>query len=155
MVKTEHEKFGAVGEELAFSTQQFPARRALRLMAMLMKQVGPLLAALGGIDDEMPLETQIATIVPALNDGLMGLDPELADKLVLEILACTSVIMPNPDRQVAFSGPRAGDNLDNVFSGELGTLMRVVAWVLKVNFSNFNLGGAVAPSAPADEPSEK
>lgn len=154
MVKTETETFGKDENAIEFTTTQFATRRSLRLMALLMKQVGPLLAALGGIDENAPVQTQISQLTPALHDGLMGLDPDQADKLVLEILATTSAQLPNPDRIVTFSGPRAGENLDNVFSGELGTLMRVVAWVLKINYSNFNLGGDDAPNAPAAKQSE-
>lgn len=128
MQKNNTETFG----DLTFSTSPIPARRALKLAAML--QAGGVGADGKGL-------------------GAMS-DPDKIVSLVLEVLCTTQTSIASDGgktRVINFGGPQGGDNLDVVFSGEFTTMFKVVEWVLKLNFTP---GDSDSPTVLADQPSE-
>ena len=148
MIKTEKQTFDGI----EFSCTQFPATRGFRLLTNLVKQVGPVLTALGQLDGDLELgdPKNMGRLMPALSTGLASLDPEQAEKLMLEVLSSTSAIVSDEGgRPITrqFGGPSGQANVDRVFSGRMGMLLRVVAWALQVNFRDFSSGAApVTPS---------
>lgn len=127
MQKNNTETFGGT----SFSTSPIPARRALRLAAMLQA---------GGVD--------------ATGKGLNAMsDPDKIVSLVLEALCSTQASITGSDANgiakamiLGFGGPQGGDNLDVVFSGQFTTMFQVVEWVLNLNFKP---GDSVSPAVPA------
>jgi len=127
---------------LMFTSVQFPAMYGFGLLARLAKSIGPALAALSGLSPD----TDLSDIGPSLRTALVGLDPDEAQKLVLEVLKSTSVLMTE-GRKIEFTD-RA--KVDEVFSGRLKTMFKVLGFALQVNFADFATGnGNPATAAPA------
>lgn len=130
---------------MTFTVVQFPAMYGFGLLARLAKTIGPALTALSSVRDE----TQLTTLGPVLHEALGALDPDEAQRLVLDVLKSTSVLIPDATggRKLEFSD-RA--KIDEVFSGRLTMLFKVIGFALRVNFSDFVLGsgatGIVAPT---------
>ncbi len=147
MVKTEHREFDGI----RFQTTQFPAMRSFRLLTSLAKQVGPVLGALGALDPNTELSDpgNMEMLMSVLGPALQSLDPDAASKLLLEILANTTAIVPDAtggERALQFLGPTAAGNFDSVFSSRLMTMFKVIGFVLQVNYRDFSFGGE--PAAP-------
>lgn len=138
MLKTEEQEI----DGLKVTTTQFPAMYAFRLLARLARSVGPVMGAFQGASPD----TDLADLAPQLSSALSVLDPDEVDKLVLEVLKCTSVWSPDGSRKVELSD-RA--KIDEVFSGRIMTMFKVLGFCLKVNFSDFVTGiGQFAKAAP-------
>ena len=125
---------------ITFSTTQFGAMRAFKLMARLIKQVGPAMGALTGAE----ATTELSTMGPALVGALESLDPDEAARLLLDILAGTSALVDG--KNMDFIGKTAQSNFDIVFTGRLGTMFKVVGAALQLNYSDFFAG--VTPETP-------
>jgi len=143
MLKREEEEI----DGLRFSVVQFPAMYGFGLLARLAKTVGPAITSLSGVSPD----TDLATLGPAFSDALGALDPDEAQKLVVEVLRSTSVVIPDATggRKVELTDKA---KIDEVFSGRLRTMFKVIGFSLRVNFSDF-VGGSgklatVAPTAP-------
>lgn len=134
MLATEHLQIG----DLQFTTTQLPAMRSLQLLTKLAKTVGPALGALMNLDPNTQLEDAGAGLTGALGT----LDPSVAQGLVLEILAGTSVMGPD-GRSMSLS---TSGNVDLTFSAKLKMLFQVLGFVIKVNYRDFIEGSA--PNAP-------
>lgn len=131
---------------LEISTQQHPATRGFRLLTRLAKTLGPVLGALGGIED-LNADLMSTALAPVLAGALSHVDPSEAESLMQEILVCTDVIVSDGGK------PRRIDlmsqeNIDTVFDGRLLDLFKVVAHAIRVNFSDF-IGGLVPAVAEA------
>jgi hypothetical protein len=122
---------------LKFTCTQFPAMRGFTLLGRLIKTIGPAISVLSSAD----AEADIRDLAPLIAVALKDLDPDAATALAADVLAGTSVIM---DKHVPLD-TRA--NIDMVFSGKLGTMFKVLAFAVKLNYEDFF--GGIAPSAEA------
>jgi hypothetical protein len=126
---------------LECETSQLPARRSLKLMAKLLKALGPALVpiAMGG-----GMKADASTLGPALS----SLDADAIEPLLCEILAGT-VVNVNGVRVQLDSPPK----LDLVFDGALMTMFKVAGFALEVNFGDFFDGASSAkPAIEATKP---
>lgn len=144
MLKHEEETI----DDFQFTTVQFPAMYAIGLLTRLVKSVGPAMSALSGFSPE----TSLASIAPALTTALSSLEPEDAKKLILEILNCTSVWLPDATggRKIEFTN---SDKINEFFSGRLKTMFKTIGLALRVNYQDFASGSVDkakdVPAAPA------
>ncbi len=144
MLKQESQEIGGI----KFDTRQLPAMRAFKLLTRLLKVVGPALGALSGLDPS----TSLDSAGPALAGALAKLDPDEASSLVLQILAGTKawIMDTNGLKGVDLM---TQDSIDLVFGGKLKTMLQVIVFVCRCNFSDFfpenpSSGGlSPAPSA--------
>ena len=135
---------------IRFDTTQFAAFRGLELMGRLVTTIGPALGVLSAADPEASLES----MAPVIAGALRGLQPTEVSSLALEILASTSATYQDGStlRRVDILSKEA---FDRVFSGRLKTMFKVLIHALKVNYSDFGLGGGVSETPPQVETSEK
>lgn len=123
---------------LRVKTSQFPAMRSFRLMAKLVKAIGPALGALTKLDPG----TQIQDVGGELAGAFGAIDPDEAERLVPMILERTSVsIEDGKFMQLTSNGA-----IDLAFNGRLKTLFATLAFVLQMNYADFMPGSA--PDAP-------
>src|SRR5690242_4438340 len=108
-------------------TVQLPAMRAFKLLARLVKAVGPALGVLTKLDPS----AQLDAVAGELAGAFASLDADEAERLVPEILIKTTVFIP---------GERGGseklltkERIDEMFTGRLMTLFRVLGFALQVN----------------------
>ncbi len=133
---------------LTYTSVQFPAMYGFGLLARLAKSIGPALASLSDVNPD----TDLADVGPSLRNALGSLDPDEAQRLVLEILKCTSVLLTDATggRRIEFTDRV---KIDEVFSGRLKTLFKVIGFALQVNFSDFAVGNdppaAIGPALQA------
>lgn len=120
---------------LTYTCVQFPAMYAFGLLARLAKSVGPALASLSGLSPE----TELLDAGPALHAALASLDPDDAQKLVIDILKSTSVQIGDATggRKLEFVDKA---KIDEVFSGHLTSMFKVIGFALQTNFADFKLG---------------
>lgn len=139
MLKTEEQEI----DGLRVITTQFPAMYAFKLLARLAKSIGPVMSTFQGVS----LNTDLADLGPQLSSALSSFDPDEADKLVLEVLKCTSIwLTDGPAHKVELSDRT---KVDEAFSGRIMTMFKVLGFALKVNFSDFVTGiGQLAKAAP-------
>jgi len=128
-------------------TVQLPAMRAFKLLARLAKAVGPALGVLTKFDPN----TQLEAVAGEFAGAFASLDADEAERLVPEILIKTTVFIP--DERGGSEKLLTKDRIDDIFTGRLMTLFRVVGFALQVNFQDFYAGSAPAaprnPSAPS------
>lgn len=137
MLKTEDQEIDGV----RCTVVEFPAMYNFKLLAKLAKTLGPSLAALGQLNPN----TDLSDAGPALRDALAGLDPDEAQRLLVELLKSTSVISTEGKR-VELSSQSA---IDNMFSGRLLTMLKVAMFAVRVNFADFIDGSKkLAASSP-------
>lgn len=136
MLKTEEQEI----DGLRVSVTQFPAMYAFRLLARLAKSVGPAFSTLSAAG----MDAELETIAPQLAAALTTLDPDECDRLAVEVLKCTSVWDDGKKIELADKA-----RIDQVFSGRILTMFKVLGFALRVNFSDFAAGiGKQAPAAP-------
>ncbi len=144
MLKREEEEI----DGLRFIVVQFPAMYGFSLLARLAKSVGPALTSLSGVS----VDTDLATLGPAFRDALQALDPDEAQKLVIELLRSTAVIIPDATggRKIELTDRT---KIDEVFSGRLKTMFKAIGFALRVNYTDFvngrDLSAGVSPAFPA------
>lgn len=127
---------------LRFVVVQFPAVYAFKLLARLAKSIGPAMTVLTGAD----VSTELGTLAPQLADALRCLDPDDAERLMLELLRSTAVWVGDPLKKVELCDKA---RVDDVFTGRIMTMFKVLGLVLRVNFSDFARGiGKLATPAP-------
>ena len=126
---------------IKFETTQFPAMAAFRLMARLIKVIGPAMGVLKGATKDTTLES----LAPALGAALSNVSPDEAQSIALEILKCTTAEVGGVLIGLTGQAP-----VDQVFSGRLSMLFKVLAHALKVNYGDFSEGSdPAAPQTPA------
>ena len=134
MMETQTESIDGID----FSTTQLPAMRSFNLLSKLLKILSPLLDAHGNMDLDADIE-----LAPMIGQAMAHLGDNQASALALEIFASTTAIVGGEvvslDKQVG---------VDKVFTGQLMTMMKVLFFVLKVNYSDF-FGSALASVASA------
>lgn len=129
---------------LLVKTVQLPAMRAFKLLARLVKAVGPALGVLTKLDPSAQLDAVAGEIAGAF----ASLDADEAERLVPEILTKTTVFIP--DDRGGSEKLLTKERIDDMFTGRLMTLFRVLGFVLQVNFQDFYAGSApAAPQSPA------
>lgn len=147
MIKTESKNID--GHEV--KSTQLPAMRSLKLKARLGRVAGPAVKELGAVagdladwkdDDDVDFEK----LAPALMALAANLDDATVDELFPQILASTTIVKDN--RQIELD---SSENINNAFTGNLNLMFKVVAFALKVNFSDFLLG-AVGDAAQSKAP---
>lgn len=115
-------------DDLEFTTVQFPAYYALGLLPRLAK-LGP---AFG-----MPNEGMDSTPFDAASFQTFALD----------LLRQTSVLIDDGKgtRRIELTSP---DKFNQVFAGRFGTVFKVIAFAIKVNFETFPNGSASETAVP-------
>jgi hypothetical protein len=99
-----------------YSVTQFTARRALKLQTRLMKMFGPFLVEM--------FEKRPSTAFQMLASSI---SEQALDECVVELLSSTRKEGHELTPQI----------IDIEFAGDLGALIDVLAFVLKVNYENF------------------
>jgi hypothetical protein len=122
-----------------YTVKKFPAMRQVRLLAKLMKNIGPALAGLSKLDPNKDIELGGEAMAGAFEN----LDPNEAAALIPEILNSTTVMVPSVgELSLAKEG-----NIDIAFSDDVRTLFKVLGFALQVNFQGFG-GGSESAAAP-------
>ena len=115
-------------------------RPGARLLARLLRHLGPALGALRGVDIDLSNGIQnvdVAELMPAIGRLFEILAPDEFDSLACEILSRCSIVLPDVDgklRQYDLSKPAM---IDDAFAGDLMLMFKVLGWSLEVNFSGF------------------
>lgn len=120
---------------IIFETTQFPAMRAYGLLARLVKVIGPAMSVLAGADKD----TRLEDMGPVLGGALANVTPAEAQSLLLEIFgSSTAQVTDQTGPRILQLGTQAG--VDQVFTGRLKVMFKVLAHALKVNFGDFSEG---------------
>ncbi len=107
-----------------YTTSQFPARQGFKLLNRLKKTLGPAIGAWMGEQAE-----NIITLIGAdLSDDQM-LD------LILDFFEFTSVV--SKDKETLSGSLKHSTTFDDHFSGRYGRMLKVLAFVLEVNYPDF------------------
>lgn len=124
---------------------QYPGMEGLRIWTNLVKILGPSVAMLGkavgggigdfkNISDVLDKNIDIDKLFSSLSEALVAvngnIDEHIVEQLVLRILSSTKVDNKEIDL----------NSFNLLFSGDYGFLFKLLAFVLKVNYSSF-LGG--------------
>lgn len=111
-----------------YSVTQFPARRALRLKARLIKLFGPVLAQVFlSADAKTTDEQQKKDLIKAIEILSCSIDENQFDTLAVELLSCTRKSGVELSAQA----------IDLEFAGDMSALYQVLWFVIEVNFANF------------------
>lgn len=111
-----------------YSVTQFPARRALKIKARLIKMLGPVVAQIFITVSEGASESQSRdNIVKAIELLAEHLDEQQFEDLVVQLLFCTR--KNGIELQAGI--------IDMEFAGDIGTLYHVLWFVLEVNYASF------------------
>ena len=129
---------------LRFKTKQLPAMRAFKLMARLVKAIGPAIGALAKLDPS----TRVDAVTSELAGAFSTLDDQEAERLVPEILINTTVL--TEDARGLSEKSLTKERIDEVFTGRLMTMFKVLGFALEVNYGDFIAGSVpAAPQPPA------
>lgn len=107
---------------------QMPAMRALSLLPRLGKALAPALSQLTSTG----VDIREADVIPALSTLFSSLTPEEAQALVREVNAGTSVMVDGRARDLNNDAA-----INSVFGGDIASLLKVTAFAMEVNFSDF------------------
>lgn len=111
-----------------YTVTQFPARRAIRLKAKLIKLFGPVLAQVFLTTDTKTSDDQKKSdLIKAVELLACSIDENQFENLAIELLASTR------KNGVELTGP----NIDLEFAGDMAALYQVMWFVVEANFSNF------------------
>ncbi len=136
-------------DDLEFTTQKLPARRAFALQNKLLKLIAPVLGSLSAGAAATGLASMdYANLALPLSAMFDKLDSTEADKLLTEVLGLTTVMLNG--HVVALN---KGDAIDVVFTGRLMTMYKAAAFALEWNFQDFfdAAKAAIAKSQAAAE----
>jgi hypothetical protein len=128
-----------------YSVTQFPARRALRLKARLIKHFGPGVAQILIPSEETSASEQKQKFVKAIETLSLSLDENQMESLAIELLSCTR------KNGVELTAP----NIDLEFAGDMSALYQVIWFVIEANFANFftllGIGNQFSEANPANK----
>jgi hypothetical protein len=113
-----------------YAVTQMTARKALRMKARLMRLFGASLAQMFLPGSDKPMEGMAFSkdeAVKALQSLAMSLDDDVFEKLVVDLLSSARKDGIELNEHV----------IDLEFAGDLMTLLKVVWFVLEVNFASF------------------
>jgi hypothetical protein len=109
---------------VTYMVTQFPARRALKIQAKLIKLLAPLFFAK---DDLLDKEVNDPKVMRAASGLLDRLDEDYVVNLVMELLVSTRR-----------EGKEITDGVfDTVYAGNFGELFDALVFVMEVNFKSF------------------
>lgn len=140
------------------ATTPLHVTRQLRLAPKLLRVVAPMLTQMKGVKAKGLMgamaERDVADLGPALEAMCEHLDDAAVDKISLELLAGTTVIIPSEDggqpRAIDLISPQM---IDMAFQGDLEFMMAVLKFAGEVNFARYFFGrGRSTPPTPT--PSE-
>jgi hypothetical protein len=143
MRKTEEKSIGG----RVFKVAQLPGMRGAKLFFRLSSAVVPALARIGGglgsVSEKSLLEEDVGPFLNAANTLFEKLTEAEFERLVRELLETTTVSRSDLPEQLLMP------IFDEEMAGEIGTLLQLVAFALKVNFGNFMPGLVVKARAMA------
>lgn len=123
-----------------YSVTQFPARRALRLKARLMKLFGPVLAQLFvAATSKTQDNNDFVKAIEILGDHI---DENTFESLCMELMVG---VRKNGHELTPAT-------IDLEFAGDIATLYQVLWFVIEVNFANFFSLIGIGSQFQADEP---
>lgn len=115
-------------DDLEVTVQQLPARRAERVFHRLMAAVGPALGAaaanLGQGGSVLDVDVDLGAAIKVLFDRLTWQEIEAIQKELLE----TAIV------KVGDQTAKLMDVVDDVLAGKVGTLLKITAFAIEVNF---------------------
>lgn len=115
-------------------------RPGARLLARLLRHLGPALGALRGVDLDLSKgihNVDVTELMPAIGQLFEILAPDEFDALACEILSRCSIAMPDADGKLRSYDLSKPAMIDDAFTGDLMLMFKVLAWALEVNFSGF------------------
>ena len=140
-------------EGLQVKSQQLPAMRAYKLMTKLGKLIEPVArmmtpeiiagAKAGKFDAMLPVAMAI----------FAELDEARAESVALDILACTSVIVPGAGKNGAPGNVGLQDTkaINLAFTGNLKAMMKTLLFALEVTYKDFFPESVPSPAAEGTE----
>lgn len=124
-------------ESNKWTVQQFPATRGLQLATKLIKMAGPGVATLGGMingtmkpSELMDADLDGDVLSNAVTKIVGGMDEVGTPEFIKELLSDTRL-----------NGEEVVPKFDLIFMANYGELVKVLAFVIKVNFASFFGGG--------------
>lgn len=120
------------------------ARAGARLLARLLKHAGNVLAEMRGLDLKNVADVEVAAFGPAISALFRSLTPDEFDSVSADILTHTTVIAPDDSGTNKVWDLSKPAHIDQVFTGSLMTLAKVLAFALEVNYGSFFAGSARA-----------
>lgn len=141
---------------------QYPGMEGLRIWTNLVKIFGPSMISIGGgigdsikgikdfnldelssvLDSEINLDKLFSTLSEALILTNKNINEDIVEQLVLRMLASTKI----DNQEITL------DSFNILFCGNYGLLLKVLTFVLKVNYSSF-LGGKGHSTSTNQNPS--
>ncbi len=143
MLKSETE----IIDGITFTATQFGAMRGFSILGRLVKTVGPAISVLSSANPD----SEVSELAPAIAGALRDLDPDVALVLAVDVLMGTTALMTGPNGVQALI-EISRSNLDVVFNGRLMTMFKVLAFVVKLNYSDFFAGSAPDAALPSLTP---
>lgn len=128
-------------------SQQLPAMRAMALASRLAKLFGPLASGVKNVSVTnlgALMEGELSAVAPVFGEFLSQLDDEAFMYLVRELLRETQAV--GSDGKLVTL--RSDEAINDVFNGKLGTLIKVVVWVGRLNFASFTAALPAGVGAP-------
>ena len=147
--KSETRDLKVGGNTYPCTTTMLQPMRAMRLAPKLGKIIAPMLSRLRGVGSLKGLlsaERDVADLGPPLEAMFSQLDDATIDKLVPELLADTSVIVPDDKGNLCSIGLSNPAMIDIAFSGEdgLALMLAVMKFAAEVNFGRYFFANAPA-----------
>lgn len=137
---------------LKVTTIQLPATRGSALRFKLARVLAPVAGTLRTKTAADLLSLNVADLAPTLMALAAQLDPAVMDALMLEILACTSVITTDAaGRQIKFD-LTSKQIIDQAFDGDVDALWSTMRFAVEVNLSGF-FAALAGNTQPAPTPS--
>lgn len=133
-------------------------RPGARLLARLLRYLGPALSKLRGVEIDLTQgfeNVEIAELAPAIGGLFEALTPDEFDSLACAILARCSIAMPGADGKLENYDLSKPPKIDEAFTGQLMLMFKVMGWVLEVNFAGFFHEFARSAAAAAERAAAK
>lgn len=135
--------------ELEVTSVQLAPVHAYLLLAKVGKVLVPALAAARGVSGSSDLNA----LAPALSQLFDTLSPALAQSLLLEGLASTSVVAPDASGKLLKIDLTSEAMINRAFAGNVKGMLLALKFALEVNYGSFFVGlGAAASETPTPSP---
>lgn len=144
MQRTEERVFTDAEGDITVKSTQHAALPAFRLMGRLGKLLTPALSQFKGVK----FKSDVSSLAPVLAALFERLDPAESDSLAIQVLCNTLVVAGG--KAVTLT---SADAINQVFSGRLLSMFKVMAFAVEVNYKDFFLGlpsGVAEPKAATD-----
>jgi len=132
---------------------QHRARAAAKLLAKVGRVVAPGLSKLGKLAAGGDIkDADLEDLSPAVSALFEALTDDQLDRLMGEILAHTTITMPDSSGQMRVFDLSQGVMVDEAFTGRLSLMFAVMKFALEANFGSFfAASGVLAAVARAAE----